>query len=61
MNIKQTSEIKEDKDFIRLFWHASRASAFCPRYWLEDYKQGRKHGNNIIRQTYYTDADVSGK
>ena len=61
MNIKQTSEIKEDKDFIRLFWHASKAAAFCPRYWLEDYRQGRKLGNKIFDQTYWTDADVSGK
>lgn len=52
---------RHEKDEIREFWHDSRSEAFCEKYWLLDYKQGRKAGNSISDQTWYTHLDVSGK
>lgn len=50
-----------EKHHARSFWHMSKSEAFCPYYWVLDYKQGRKAGNSISDQTWYTHYDVSGK
>lgn len=53
--------ILEQKNDIRAFWHLSRKMAFCPTYWLIDYKQHRKAGNDIAFALRCTHLDVSGK
>jgi hypothetical protein len=55
------SKIMMEKHHARSFWHMSKSEAFCPYYWVLDYKQGRKAGNSISDQTWYTHYDVSGK
>lgn len=53
--------ILEQKNDVRAFWHLSRKMAFCPIYWLIDYKQHRKAGNDIAFALRCTHLDVSGK
>ena len=52
---------RNEKDQIRAFWHKSRSEAFCPHYWLLDYKQSRKAGLEIGWALRCTNLDVSGK
>lgn len=70
--MSKTSHIIQQKNAIRDFWFESRATAFCPDYWLLDYKHGRRTQRTlkslgfsfitpIIDQTYYTHKDVHGK
>jgi hypothetical protein len=72
ITMSKTSNIIQQKNAIRDFWFESRATAFCPHYWLLDYKlgrraqrtlrsMGRKLGQPIIDQTYNTHYDVHNK
>jgi len=53
--------IKAEKNNVRRLWHISRNEAFCPHYWLLDYKQNRNRGLSITHSLKCTDLDVSGK
>jgi hypothetical protein len=70
--MSKTSNIIQQKNAIRDLWFESRATAFCPDYWLLDYKLGRraqrtlrsmgwKLGQPIIDQTFNTHYDVHNK
>ena len=72
ITMTKTSNIIQQKNAIRDFWFKSRATAFCPHYWLLDYKQKRRHqirnhglGHNlgvpIVDTTYNTHYDVHNK
>jgi hypothetical protein len=53
--------ILEQKNEIRSFWNKSKSEAFCPDYWLLDYKENRKAGSDIGWALRCTHLDVSGK
>jgi len=73
ITMSKTSNVIQQKNAIRNFWFESRATAFCPDYWLLDYVLGRRFdiaqrkkglkttGQPIIDQTYNTHYEVHNK